>query len=647
MNVDRVGASGGSGAGATPGPGQHVVRAGETLDTIAAQYGIPRDGLLRANPHLDLSHLGPGQSVSIPGAGTAPSTGGGSPAGQAAPRDTFERAGGTAMLFGGPIPPLPGNQPTATPGPVASLGNAAAHAGLESAEVQQLTSRLDAMPEPLRAREIEFLQSHVLAAADPREALRTYIDLRGRQEQDPLRITDETIHTLTRSVADPAPGGGPPVMTREQALNAAGALSRMPQHGYERVLGWLDSAGGPGGNAQLERSMILRELGTAPFHYSDQQMASVARVTDLVRGRPPEELSRLLDRPEELRFLRDEVMTSPNSSRALDTYRQLVGMQNDHPDRLTDGIIHALTRGVGDRRSYAATGVEGLLGNQQAVQAADRLASMPQQEYNQVVGLLNQAGRHDGQPARGADPQTERSLILKALAAGRSVADISAFADSMRGTERSELVRRSTPLDINWDPRADALQQRWTTSCGPTVIQMAHAEADPIYAWQLHQADIHDLQHPEDPIGQEQRGILHAHGGSAVSRVPGSTGHGAGMSLGGVLDSEVGATCHRHYDSHVIPNTEADRRRELRDVEGLLRQGVDVPMRVEWDSDHGGHFMLMTDVRGRGDDARFLVTDPWTGRTGWISAQDIARGHTDFMAGHGRLTTTYRGGPTP
>jgi hypothetical protein len=73
-----------------------------------------------------------------------------------------------------------------------------------------------------------------------------------------------------------------------------------------------------------------------------------------------------------------------------------------------------------------------------------------------------------------------------------------------------------------------------------------------------------------------------------------------------------------------------------------LERGVDVPIRVEW-SDGGGHFLIVSDVRGSGSYREFLVTDPWNGRTDWIRQSAIVSGSTDFFAGTGRLTHIYPG----
>ena len=73
-----------------------------------------------------------------------------------------------------------------------------------------------------------------------------------------------------------------------------------------------------------------------------------------------------------------------------------------------------------------------------------------------------------------------------------------------------------------------------------------------------------------------------------------------------------------------------------------LRDGQDVPLRVGWSSG-GGHFMTCTDVRGKGADRKFLISDPWTGITSRVAEKAIKDGSwtQSFDSGPGSLTHLY------
>jgi hypothetical protein len=89
----------------------------------------------------------------------------------------------------------------------------------------------------------------------------------------------------------------------------------------------------------------------------------------------------------------------------------------------------------------------------------------------------------DGSPAASADAGLERALILKAVGARHGAGDVAAFADDIRGMDRTELARVTTSLGLR--PGEYGHSQAWADSCAPTMSQMMRAENDPIYALKL------------------------------------------------------------------------------------------------------------------------------------------------------------------
>jgi hypothetical protein len=256
-------------------------------------------------------------------------------------------------------------------------------------------------------------------------------------------------------------------------------------------------------------------------------------------------------------------LSGPNGERALSTYSDLAELSASDPrakDRLSPELVAMLVTGVGDRASDSDRGQAGLMGGMQARQAASALLAMNEADYGHLVGVLKKAGTGpDGQPAAGADPHAEQTLLLKGLAARRdaygagasasagsgpdaaagpspaeqATSQLDTFASQIRGEGRESLVNRTTLRDVDdantstMDPKHptqhndtkgdnDGLRQRYRNSCVPTTMQLMRGDLDPIYAAQVHAEGIDDLD-PAKPTAREERDMLRAHGSDSSS----------------------------------------------------------------------------------------------------------------------------------
>src|SRR5262249_55320758 len=110
-----------------------------------------------------------------------------------------------------------------------------------------------------------------------------------------------------------------------------------------------------------------------------------------------------------------QVAASPNAARAQEALKELTALQKKskkHTARLTDGIIVLLVWGVAQRRSPGDLGTEGILGIEQAVNAAKALAAMSTAAYLDTVMQLDVTG---GWFAGWDEKRVESALILKAV----------------------------------------------------------------------------------------------------------------------------------------------------------------------------------------------------------------------------------------
>jgi hypothetical protein len=150
---------------------------------------------------------------------------------------------------------------------------------------------------------------------------------------------------------------------------------------------------------------------------------------------------------------------------------------------------------------------------------------------------------------------TARAVILRAIlarlahlsiaapGAARSMVErIEDFAEKIRPLSGDEILRRTTVIDLDsristhhrdplalWDRRGvihprgqsddsgddDGLIQRFSASCGPAVIQMLVAEADPIFAYEIWESGLTG-ESSRDRTARFQRKLLEHYGGIAI-----------------------------------------------------------------------------------------------------------------------------------
>lgn len=247
----------------------------------------------------------------------------------------------------------------------------------------------------------------------------------------------------------------------------------------------------------------------------------------------------------------------------------------------------------------------------------------------------------------------------------------------------------------------DGLYQRFVNTCVPSVAQMMRGERDPIYAFEVNAT----MTRP-DPFaggGAEQAAVLEAHSSAVVSRLgaqqpplfldldvladalPDSLrdpflAYAIGRPADDAQYAQV-RTAVAHLNAHghavelsdlesmraqrIIPSAGMlftdglpavlggrveeklfEGRSSLREMIRGLELGDDYVIRVA--SRAGGHAMLVSDVRGAQGRSFLLVSDPWEGRTAWVSEQDFRSGrflYTTFRLGHDAVTHYYPWSP--
>jgi hypothetical protein len=312
--------------------------------------------------------------------------------------------------------------------------------------------------------------------------------------------------------------------------------------------------------------------------------------------------------------------------------------------------------GVGTSATDNAVGHKGVIGRAQANQAADALVNMLPGDFVAIQSSLRKAGQTDWS---GASPDTERALILKGVAARKTqfpqitpqnlakfgmqasptATEVTDFAGKIHGQHRAFMVSNTEVLGLT-NPN-QALEQRWNDSCGPTTVEMTEADNDPVYSYGINSTELaHSTNTGMVSMGQALTLMFN----SGVPQPRGTAGKG--MSLENALNVLASPITNRTYSTQAVGNTPAARTATLNQMEKLLDQGVDVPIRVAWPGT-GAHFQLCNDVQGTAPNRQFLISDPWNGQSAWINEASIVNGNTNFLAGTGTLAHIYPSVPKP
>ncbi|MFG2591091.1 peptidoglycan-binding protein [Streptomyces sp. NPDC048438] len=240
--------------------------------------------------------------------------------------------------------------------------------------------------------------------------------------------------------------------------------------------------------------------------------------------------------------------------------------------------------------------------------------------------------------AKSENPQ-ERAYLMKALAAGHSVAEIGTFQDKIHGKDPDWMRRHLTPVVTATDSMKDEGLaangsnnntddvtfdgQQWIQggdgsegTCVASSTVTSRAMVDPLYALKLTGGP--DGQE-DDPDAFKQRLVAEQH----RLHTEGEGGENwGGMGPEGqerINDSAVGGATGSDYERQDLDSA-ADRRAVLTEVEKSVAQGHPVPVDVS--GKDGAH--AMTIIAQEGD--MLQVYNPW-GSTTWVSEDDFINGH--------------------
>ncbi|KOG36977.1 peptidoglycan-binding protein [Streptomyces resistomycificus] len=234
--------------------------------------------------------------------------------------------------------------------------------------------------------------------------------------------------------------------------------------------------------------------------------------------------------------------------------------------------------------------------------------------------------------AEAATPQ-EKAYLMKALAAGYSVDEVSDFGGKIHGKDEEWLREHLAPVSTNSETGqeqqtfGDKLWDQDGATCVPSSTVTARAMVDPVYALELTGGPSGQEDDPEafrERLTDEQLRMHEEGGGSNEGwfwdRQP------AGMDDDGqveISNKELSPHTGDSYEAHDM-NSDDDRRDVLTDIEKSVAEGKPVPINVEGEDENGdrvGHGLMIVGQEG----GMLQVYNPW-GTTTWVSEDEFIRG---------------------
>jgi len=470
----------------------------------------------------------------------------------------------------------------------ARLSGVLDRSGTDARLRDRVLDRIDAMPEADRARERALLERVAAGPNAPRavEAYDEISEIAASSSTARERLTPDVREALVRGVADArVPGdanGDEGVMGVRQATTAARALVDMPADRYDFIQANLARAGG--GHVASPAADAVTER---------------ALILEAVAARAPE-LSR--------RGERGDAALREVTGFAAD----IRGLPRDELVRTTTAVDVDASHAT-SRRTDVTDG-DGLL-QRYTDSCGPTAAQIARAELDPVYAReLHREGvtslGPDGEIAREQRDTLEDHggvAVTRRAAAARERFDAALEGESPEVRRRLE------------DYASGRLARRGDVD----ALMQASVDLERIRA-----------EHPGSLSTEDLRMIRGER-----------TSGGDGMDAPDALDDIARGAAHSRYASRSV-GSHGLTERQADDIARRLERGDDVGLRVSDRAGEGGHFMMITDVRGEGDARQFMVSDPWSGRTTWIPEGDLrsrstSRFDDEFGIGWDRVTTYY------
>ncbi|MGP3963090.1 WXG100-like domain-containing protein [Nonomuraea sp. 3N208] len=258
----------------------------------------------------------------------------------------------------------------------------------------------------------------------------------------------------------------------------------------------------------------------------------------------------------------------------------------------------------------------GILTTTQLAQAAAKMDALSEADRARMQGLLD-----------GAGSEAERAYLMKALAAGHSIDDITTFATVIHGKSEIWLREHLSLVDPNGSGTVSVngveLEQQNQTTCGSTAIMVARAMNDPLYALSLTTDENGNSLSPtelREKFTAEQNRI-HDSTNTVWPQSLGTSPWGLTDEMNQHADS-FGAK----YDWRLVDDTSAGSvNPALNDAVGAVDAGHTVPVLIG--DSYPAHYVLLV---GHEDDD-LIFYNPLTAEMVRVSEDDFRNGNVSGL----------------
>lgn len=447
-------------------------------------------------------------------------------------------------------------------------------------------------------------------AKSTRDALTKYA---AGDEKAAARLTPTIVDALVNGVGTPKTQsilGQEGVLGRRQAMDAARALTGMPQAAYDQLSTLLDQAGkGPdgtvpqGASADTERALILKAAAarTAPLgdaNTQEQAMGELQWFANTIRGQTRDgviQQTSVVD-------VDDQANTSTANPLDSTVTNDQKADNDGYAQRFTTSCapaVAAMVRGEADPVFALMLNADGLQNNnpnadasnlERAVLEKDRFFNASSPDVALTPEQLD-AFKKDGTLPPGVE-HLAGAAVSRVGQQARKVMD-----EQLDGAVAAGTITKDQAEALRKDAQGGTLTDAEKTDRDAALNAVRNAGGN----------------HPTDFEIQAMRGDKPRESFMLIAHA--------------LRDLASGATNTDYWDFNAGKSMDGPM---LDKMEKVLTSGVDLPARLSTPGQDGGHFIMFTDVRNQEGQREFLASDPWSGRSTWLKESDLVNPKSDW-----------------